>query len=456
MSGKRPRAPRIAGSRLRLLAALLLVFPGAWGCATSTPPPPMAVVPATEKPFLIDPLAGYPLTTSSGLEPEVSSAWSRLMAGTEPAEIAALARSFLDRDPSFQPAVVLLAQVELLGRRDAWVIEQLIPMTAELPDYTAAQLILARALERTGALPEAYARYRRLLPLAAPAAIKSAELEPRALEIVSRRIEDALQRGRVEDAERDLALLEEWAPEAVPTLDARWRVAVARSDLETELAIVRRLAASAPERREVSERLAELEVQRGDLRAGLERFETLVEHHPGDVELVRKLEAAKFQWRLQVLPAAVRKAVERGRLDRADLAMLLYWLVPEVRYAQVSNPPIAADILDHPRREEIVRVLNLGLMTLDENLHRFGPHDPVTRLSTLRALLELMRFVAPTTACVRQQGAGALPLSPSSICELAAACGLITEPAACLPSAPVSGPEALGLFRLVLDPLGSS
>jgi hypothetical protein len=250
-------------------------------------------------------------------------------------------------------------------------------------------------------------------------------------------------------------LLTEWAPESLPALEGTWRVAAVRGDLAVELAAVRRLFERDGARREIAERLAELEVQVGDLRTGLARFEALVERWPGDAELVRKLDAAKFQWRLQVLPAAVRRAVERNRLDRGDLAVLLYWLVPEVRYAQVSNPPIAVDILDDPRREEIVRVLNLGLMTIDENLHRFGPHDALTRLSALRALVELVRFVAPQTACVKKLGPGTANAAPPLACERAAACGLITEPAACLPAAAVSGPEALELFRLVLDLLGS-
>ena len=162
--------------------------------------------------------------------------------------------------------------------------------------------------------------------------------------------------------------------------------------------------------------------------------------------------------RLELLPPFVRQLANAGELDRADFATLLYWLVPGVRYAEVSDPPIATDILDHPRREEIVRVMNLGLVRVDETLHRFSPGDRMTRQGALGALLGLLSLSDREFSCLKPAEAAAIAESGSRelICGKAAQCRLIPETGDCLPRAAISGPEALDLFRRALDLLESS
>jgi hypothetical protein len=48
--------------------------------------------------------------------------------------------------------------------------------------------------------------------------------------------------------------------------------------------------------------------------------------------------------------------------------------VPQIRTARPGAAQIASDIVDHPSRDEIARVANLGLMSIDETLHRFSPN----------------------------------------------------------------------------------
>lgn len=409
------------------------------------------MVPAKEKPYLVDPIESYPLTAESTLEARVSDIFSRLYTGADLAAIEADVLALAEEEPTFHPAAVLSAQVEFLRSRDDRVVEMTAPIAAELPAYTAAQLLLARAYERLGELPEAFRIYRQLAPVNSQGALRAAELATRVAEIVSHRIDDALARGRLEDAERQLEELREWAPEDPRVLEAEWRVAEERGDPERELAAVRRLAERDPERRELAERLAELETEVGDLRAGIDRFAALIERFPDEPELVAKLERAKFKWRLQVLPKKVRETAERTELARADFALLLYWLVPEVRYAQANDPPIATDILDHPQREEIVQVISLGLMEVDESLHSFAPEKKLIRLDALRALLRLLLASETPPACLDGVGTAQLEASRRLTCERSAVCRLIPEPIDCLPAATVSGAEALELFRRTLD-----
>jgi len=206
---------------------------------------------------------------------------------------------------------------------------------------------------------------------------------------------------------------------------------------------------------EILERLGDLELEIGDVRAGLEQFEMLAERYPDAPELAEKVARAKFLWRLELLPPYVQELAKKARLNRAEFATLLYWLVPEVRYAQVSNPPIATDILDHPRREEILRVMNLGLMSIDQTLHRFAPAAPMTRVLALMALIRLLKLSDLEFSCLAEVEATALAGSWTLTCRKAAQCRMIPEEADCLPAAEISGPEALDLFRRCLDLLGS-
>ena len=70
------------------------------------------------------------------------------------------------------------------------------------------------------------------------------------------------------------------------------------------------------------------------------------------------------------MPAHYRAAADSLAVTRSDFAVLLYWTVPSVRFAQnLGTPQIAVDIEDVAGREEIIRALALGLYDV----------DPVTR-----------------------------------------------------------------------------
>ena len=144
----------------------------------------------------------------------------------------------------------------------------------------------------------------------------------------------------------------------------------------------------------------------GDPGAGLKIVQDLAARNPGDPDLARSLEAAKFRWRLSQLPKDVQGVASKPELNKGDLSVLLYWLAPQVRNSRPTAGRIATDVLDHPHREEIVRVVNLGLMEVDPTQHRFYPGSPVRRGQALRVVLRtlarfgagLLRAAAPTAA----------------------------------------------------------
>ena len=425
-----------------------------FSCTVSGPPVPETKPVSIDDPFVVSPLEGYPLTVVADLEERVRVAHADLLRGREPAEVESAGRQMLEEDPGFHPASVLAAQVAYLSRDDAAAVELLRPVADELPEYSAAQLLLGRVSERVGELPIAFEAFAHIAPSNDLARQRAEEIRPRAIEIVANRLRDEIDRGRVEGAEEHLDWLDTWAYESLEALEGKRLVAVEKGDLETELEVLRALTADAADL-ELARRLGHLELEIGDVRAGLEQFEELALQYPDDPVVGDDLERAKFVWRLQLLPPDVQAISRQGELDRADFATLLYWLVPRIRFSQISNPPIAADILDHPQRDQILRVLNLGLMEVDETLHRFDPGGSATRLVVLRALLALMGSSERELACLAQAEALAMDRSRGAVCRDAARCRLIEEATECLPAASISGAEALELFRASLDLLGT-
>lgn len=469
---------RTAFPALIALAAFLAA------CGSGAPAPPLARTDAIDVEFVVDPLGGYPLVSSPDRRLAVREGYAELRRGAAPETVAASARALLEEDPGYHPASVLLAQSEYVAKEFLTAAERLRPIVDELPDYVAAALLRARALERAGKVVEAYAAYRDLADIQVPAAERAAALEERVIEIVHRRLRDDLRRGRVEDAQETLARLESWKPDAEATLEARLAVMRAAEDREGQLEVLRRLvslspagpvpatpfpdAASpggtgAPEHlHERALDLAELEIEIGDLRRGLQVLDVLEPERLDFGARDRFLslrDRARFLRRLDLLPPEVTARAEKAELDRADLASLFYWLLPGVRYAPLDDPPIAGDIVDQPERTEILHVLDEGLMEVDESVHRFDPERPATRLEAFRGILAHLATMEPAPACLEGTGGAARDMQVRSrpwICASAARCGLIDDPASCLPSAPVAGAEALEIIRRGLDQLGGA
>ncbi len=151
-------------------------------------------------------------------------------------------------------------------------------------------------------------------------------------------------------------------------------------------------------------------------------------------------------------PEQVRGLRDKVALSRADFAVLLYWTVPQIRTARPGAAQIASDIVDHPSRDEIARVANLGLMSIDESLHRFSPNAALRRADAVSALLRLVAADGPDgrlrPAAHRAAGTG------SAGRESPAGCSRIRL--LCQAGAGLSGDEAIEMLRRALDRLEGS
>jgi hypothetical protein len=149
----------------------------------------------------------------------------------------------------------------------------------------------------------------------------------------------------------------------------------------------------------------------------------------------------------------VQEVAARADLSRADFALLLYWLVPDVRNSRPTAGRIATDVLDHPHQEEIVRVVNLGLMDVDPTLHRFSPGSSIHRGPALRVVLRmLVRFGAGACAGANIGGSG----GSGNACDPAEACGLLGADDNCEPAGPLAGTDAVEILRRSVKLLGGS
>jgi hypothetical protein len=353
----------------------------------------------------------------------------------------------LARDPGFLPAQVLAAQIDFAAGENTHVVERLLAVGDAMPAYVASQLLLGRAAERLGDVALAYSGYRAIAARSPLALKRTGELHPRAMEIVSHRLDEAVRNQKIDEAAKQLQLLQSWGPSETLTLEASRKVAMARGDRAAELAAVKELASRQPGERVLLERRAQLELEVGDPSAGLQIVQDLAARNPKDPVLAEELDAAKFRWRLSQLPRDVQEVAARPELTKGDFALLLYWLVPQVRNSLPTAGRIATDVLDNPHRDEIVRVVNLGLMEVDPTQHRFFPGSPVRRGTGLRVVLRLLaRFGVGSCSGAKSDDA----------CQASLSCGLLASVDDCQAPSPLSGAGAVEILRRSLKLLGGS
>src|SRR6185295_10662925 len=348
---RRPLDP-VAG-RFAAALGVLAVAVAVHACASSAPPtiPAPAPVPrgldlpAEEKAFLVEPLAGFPGAIDPARHEEILSAHRNLLAAGDLAGAGQLAAELLADDPSSLPAAVLAAQVDFARGDVRAVIKRLVPVGDAAPGYTASQLLLGRAAERSGDVALGYAAYRAVAAKSPLAFAKTGALHAQALETVRKRLQVELEQGETEAAQGQLKLLQAWGPSELSTYEAAAAVARATGDRAAELAAVRSLSERRPDDRALLEHRADLEMDVGDPSRGLDIVQKLADRNRKDPALATKLEGTKFRWRLSFLPPDVRELAGRPSLSRADLAVLLYWLIPSVRYAKPTAGLIAVDVL---------------------------------------------------------------------------------------------------------------
>jgi len=407
--------------------------------------------------FLLSPETGLP---EGSLEPDrlaqVRESHRLLLAGDAAAALRRAEPLLGAGGSAADAATVLLAGADFARGAAVSAIARLEPVAARAPGYVAARLLLARAHELEGHVLVAFERYAELGEEVALARERAGILLPAAAAEVRGRLESALAGGELAQAQPLLAWLERWVPGERETVDARRRFAVLGGDEREELAALRRLVPFEPERRDLLWRQGELELEVGDAGRGLALFEALARKHPSDPEVASGLARARYLWRLSTLPPRVQAAVRRELPTRGDFAALLYWLVPGVRAGRPGASRVATDVLDHPWREEIVRVVNFGLLRVDETLHLFEPGRTLSRGDAHLALSRLLLLFGRGAPCLRSPGVASGPQSREAACALLVTCGVVDERETCSAGGAANGKTVLEELRRTLELLDGS
>lgn len=433
------RSPEVAVDWKRVLwvlpvaGALMIVA----SCA-SVPP-----VPRADLPVLIDPRLGFDGRSSEPVDRKFAAAWQKLIAG----EVDGADKAFValaSKYPEYAPATLGRAVVAL-AKDQVDAAERYVERVADPgSSYFAAEAYRAEIALARSLTEDAYRNYHRVSRLPGAPTIVTTRLEA----VADAWFEELVARAEAATSGAQRIELLTEAVEVRPRADST-RIALAKSLVsekswervraEVEILLDRGLV----DNPEVQGLVAELEVSEARYQDAIVRLERLVRRYP-DRGYGERLSEVKVAYMRANLPPRYHRAIASEAMTRADLAVLAYWHVSPVRFSTVNEPPIAVDIASAPGRDEIVRTLGLGLLSVDPATRAFGPDTTVTPRAFAAFAGRLMRL-RPAPAC-----AGGLTGT-----EGLAACGVDLSPFLSNGSGTVRGAAAIQVLDAIDDLLSS-
>lgn len=365
------------------------------GCAgTGTTASPNAA-PSGENRYLLDPRAGAPASPDTSLDRRFEAAWQSFLAGDYLNARARLA-DITKRDGTYAPALLLSAALDWKEGRLDTARSEIATLEQRYPDWLAPKAYEAEVALADHQTRRAWEMYRDLASHAnAPAVVRDR------LSDLSTRLFDELYHSALNASDTEAIAALRQALEVSPNATAA-RILLAQKLIaqkqydDARAALDPILNSGDVDKSPVQEALAEIEIGRGQYEQAIVRYERLA-RRDNDPRYAKRLEQVKEQWNAANMPPQFQNALASDALTRGDFAVLTYWLVPSVRFAQnVGTPPIAIDLTDVAGREEIVRAIALGILQVDPVTRRVGPSVPMTeaQLEKFAGRLLLLRGAA--------------------------------------------------------------
>jgi tetratricopeptide (TPR) repeat protein len=416
--------------RIVILAAI------AFAACAPTAPPPVAAPSAAEQRF-IDPRTGFDQQVNPATDKRFDAAWRSLLAG----DLADASRRLTDvraKEPDYAPAELALALIDLRHGDAAAARARIARVRNAHPNYLAAQIYDAEVAVAERDVKRAYELYRGIASRSDAPPVARQRLGDLQTQYFDLLFAEAVRSPNDAGA---IALLREALqinPGAGAARIALAQKLVATGQLEEAAQAVEPLAGTADaDRPEVQQVLAEVDLSRGRYEDAIARYERIVRRGGNDLA-ARRLEQIKLQYAEANMPLQFKRAIEDESITRADLAVLMYWKVSSVRFAQnLPAPPIAIDVSETPGREELIRAIALGVYSVDPVTRRVGPTAPVNAAALARVTARLLALRGAD--CAR-----GLPQSDPS--RVLAQCG-ITDPTLAGPDLPVSGRTAASVME---------
>jgi tetratricopeptide (TPR) repeat protein len=411
----------------------------ALAACTAAPPPPPLVTPEGEDRFLVDPRLGFSGTMPPPVATRFETAWRFALNGDEAAAQRELAE-IQKRSPDLVPALLLEAYLDIRAKRYDDAQARIDRVRSSDAENLAARVYEAEIAVRKLQTRLAYDLYRQIAPL--PGAPPTATDRIRELESVL--FNDLYTAAQSAPPAESIRLLREALALNSGAVDARillTRTLIAQKQHEEARRELEPLLNTAPDRVEVQEVLAEVDIGRGRFPEAIVRYERLA-RRTKDPRYEQRLEEIKAEWSAQNMPSHYRAALESTALTREDLAVLLYWTVPSVRFAQnLSTPQIAVDVEGLAGREEIIRAIALGLFDVDPVTRRVGPYRTVSAGRFAQHLARVLTLRGATCARGVAQD------------KVLAACGVEDITVKVAPEAPIAGRDAQRLLEQVAKKL---
>jgi tetratricopeptide (TPR) repeat protein len=383
---------------------------------------------------------------------ELQLAWREVRAGDTAAAIKRYDR-LLKRHPQSAAARSGLGYARLRAGQAQAASEAFGAVLAERPQDVPALVGMGSLAVRRGDLEQAGAGRR--AAGARPTTPSCARLA--ALKLQDRRplaeAEAALERGDSESAARAYTAALEAAPEVTGVRLALAQVLAGGGDRAGAIAV---LEADLSGERQVLLELGRQLCEEQQFARALEVYTRLLAHGPGDEEARAGQRRAREGLEAAAMPEEYRAIAEATRVSRADLAALLAVRVPALRRAGAGEPRVAVDISGSWARDQVARVLALGIMDVYPN-HTFQPGAIVRRVDLARAAartLDILRWPVAAAPTPVDMSRAHLDFA---VVERALAAGLmgLTPAGAFEPWRPVSGLEAIEVVDAVARLSGS-
>lgn len=430
-----PRTSFVPSLRSAACVALILL---ATACATTPGVPSETRRPPSPRiEALVDPVLGW----ERGGDPQAraaSVAWEEFREGW--IDRAERAWQQLASSPEQFPPALLGLAASAIERVEYDRAESLIARATAGQRWLAADIYSAQLARLRGDIDSAVTILSRaILDPLTPARIRDVYRTVQADYIA-----DLSSRARMSDDPLQRIALLERALETGPISEDDRRLLVraylSRNDAararETLQPLLRTGAAAENETQAV---LADIEVAEGNFTAAMRRLERLVEVS-NDPRFRKRFDEVKVAWHESTLPPRFHEAVSSPALTREQLAVLLFWKVPAVRFAQqISQPPIAVDLQGVRGREEMVRALALELLSVDRSSRRARPSE----------LIRTSRFIEVAAATTRLSRPVCASLPMVNARTLLRGCGIDTSALGENPDDLVEGEAASAILNQI-------